>query len=205
MKNDNEIEFAKFCFENKHYDKAKELFLNNDMLYEAGFSSLLTGNSNSAKLIWKEIKDPCLATDWGLIILDIIEGKPYTKAPKYFQTRAFLETYINLFLENELYDWTDNIINAYKFFTRSNNEVPKFIARVLSVWGYWELVYEFSALAKRICYYDPEIHFIEAESYLIEGNYKLAYKSVIEGIKIAPNYYPNKKLLNMIKETGYRE
>ena len=53
MKNDNEIEFARFCFENKHYDKAKELFLNNDMLYEAGFSSLLTGNLNSAKLIWK--------------------------------------------------------------------------------------------------------------------------------------------------------
>ncbi len=34
MKNDNEIEFCKVCFENKHYDKAKELFLNNDILYK---------------------------------------------------------------------------------------------------------------------------------------------------------------------------
>jgi len=203
MKNNNEIEFAKFCFENKHYDKAKELFLNNNMLYEAGFSSLLNGNITSAKLIWKEIKDPCLATDWGLIVLDVIEHKPYTKAPKYFQTRAFLEVYINLFLENEFYDWTDEIINAYKFFTRSNNETPKFIARVLSFWGYYELVHEFCALAKRICYYDPEVHFIEAETYLIEENYKEAYDCIIEGIKIAPEYYPNKKLLEMIKNTGF--
>ena len=65
MKNDNEIEFARFCFENKHYDKAKELFLNNDMLYEAGFSSLLTGNLNSAKLIWKEIKRPLSCSGLG--------------------------------------------------------------------------------------------------------------------------------------------
>ena len=53
-----DIDFAKFCFENKHYDKAKEIFLNNDMLYEAGFSALLAGNLNSARLIWKEVKDP---------------------------------------------------------------------------------------------------------------------------------------------------
>lgn len=203
MKNNDEIIFAKFCFENKHYENAKELFLNNDMLYEAGFSSLLNGNLNSAKLIWKDIKDPGLATDWGLIILDVIENKPFTKSPKYFQTRAFLEVYLNLFLENEHYDWADNIINAYKFFTRSNNETPKFIARVLSSFGYGELVHEFCALAKRVCYYDPEAHFIDAETYLNEENYKLAYDAVIEGIKVAPNYYPNKKLLVMIKNAGY--
>ncbi len=203
MKN-NEISFAKFCFENKHYENAKELFLNNNMLYEAGFSSLLNGNINSAKLIWKEIKDPGLATEWGLIILDVIENKPYTKSPKYFQTRAFLEVYLNLFLENEYFDWADNIINAYKFFTRSNNETPKFIARVLSSFGYNELVHEFCALAKRVCYYDPEAHFIDAETYLNEENYKSAYDAVIEGIKVAPNYYPNKKLLQMIKNTGYK-
>lgn len=201
MKN-NEIDFANFCFENKNYEKAKELFLNNDMLYEAGFSSLLAGNLTSAKLIWKEIKNPGLAASWGLIILDVIENKPYTNAPKYFQTRAFLEVYLNLFLENEHYDWADSLINAYKFFTRENNEVPKFIARVLSVFGYNELVHEFCALAKRVCYYDPEAHYIDAETYLTEGNFKNAYEAIVEGIKIAPNYYPNKKLLKIIKNAG---
>ena len=189
MKNNDEIIFAKFCFENKHYENAKELFLNNNMLYEAGFSSLLNGNLNSARLIWKDTKDPGLATDWGLIILDVIENKPYTKSPKYFQTRAFLEVYLNLFLENEHYEWANSIINAYKFFTRSNSETPKFIARVLSAFGYNELVHEFCTLAKRACYYDPEAHFIDAETYLMEENYKQAYDAVIEGIKIAPNYY----------------
>ncbi len=203
MKNNNEINFAKFCFENKRYEDAKQLFLNNNMLYEAGFSSLLAGNLNSAKLIWKEIKNPGFATSWGLIILDIIENKSYTKSPGYFQTRAFLEVYLNLFLENEYYDWADSIINAYKFFTRSNNEVPKFIARVLSSYGYFELTHEFSFIAKKICYYDPEIHYIEAETYLMEEKYKQAYECIIEGIKIAPNYYPNKKLLKMIKNAGY--
>lgn len=129
----NDIDFARFCFENKHYEKAKEIFLNNNMLYEAGFCTLLSGNINSTKLIWNEIKDPGLAASWGLIILDIIEKKTHTKKPKYFQTRAFLEVYLNLLIENELYDWADNIINAYKFFTEANGEVPKFIARVLSL------------------------------------------------------------------------
>lgn len=203
MKINNEIGFANFCFENKHYDKAKELFLNNDMIYEAGLSSLLDGNINSAKLIWNEDKDSGYATGWGLIIIDIIENKLHTKVPKYFQTRAFLEVYLNLFLENECYDWADSIINAYKFFTKSNSETPKFIARALSYFGYNELTHEFCELAKRLCYFDPEAHFIDAETYLMEENYKRAYECIIEGIKVAPNYYPNTKLLQMIKNTGY--
>ncbi len=203
MKNSSEIDFARFCFENKHYNKAKELFLNNNMLYEAGFSSLLDGNINGAKLIWNEDKDSGLATGWGLIITDIIENKSHTKAPKYFQTRAFLEVYLNLFLENEYFDWADSVINAYKFFTKSNSETPKFIARVLSAFGYTELTHEFCALAKRLCYYDPEAHFIDAETYLTEEKFQAAYDAVIEGVKIAPNYYPNKKLLQMIKNAGY--
>lgn len=200
----NDIDFAKFCFENKHYEKAKEIFLDNNMLYEAGFSALLSGNIKSAKLIWNEIKDPCSAAGWGLIILDIIEGKQYTKKPKYFQTRAFLEVYLNLFLENGLYNWADNIINAYKFFTEANGEAPKFIARVLSSKGYFKLVHEFAQIAKRVCYYDPEIHYIEAETYLLEGEYKMAYDAVCETLKIAPKYFPALKLKEMIKNSGYQ-
>ena len=189
-----DIDFAKFCFENKHYDKAKEIFLNNDMLYEAGFSALLAGNLNSARLIWKEVKDPCLATGWGLIILDVIENKPFTKSPGYFQTRAFYEVYLNLFIENKLYDWADNMIDAYKFFTRSNSEVPKFIARILAFWGYSSLVREFAEISKKICYFDPEMHFIEAEMYLAEEKYNQAYDAVKETLKVSPGYFPAAKM-----------
>ena len=198
-----DIDFAKFCFENKHYDKAKEIFLNNDMLYEAGFSALLAGNLNSARLIWKEVKDPCLATGWGLIILDVIENKPFTKSPGYFQTRAFYEVYLNLFIENKLYDWADNMIDAYKFFTRSNSEVPKFIARILAFWGYSSLVHEFAELSKKICYFDPEIHFIEAEMYLAEEKYNQAYDAVKETLKVSPGYFPAAKMKEMIEKSGF--
>lgn len=196
-----DIDFAKLCFENKQYQKAKEIFLENNMFYEAGLSSLLMGNLNSTKLIWKEIKNPGFAESWGLIILDIIEKKPFTKSPKYFQTRAFLEVYLNLFLENELYDWADNIINAYKFFTKVNAEVPKFIARVLSAWGYFELTHEFADIAKKICYYDPEIHYIEAEMFFMENKYQMAKKAIEETLNIAPDYFPAKKLQRIIEES----
>ena len=198
-----DIDFAKFCFENKHYDKAKEIFLNNDMLYEAGFSALLAGNLNSARLIWKEVKDPCLATGWGLIILDVIENKPFTKSPGYFQTRAFYEVYLNRFIENKLYDWADNMIDAYKFFTRSNSEVPKFIARILAFWGYSSLVHEFAEISKKICYFDPEIHFIEAEMYLAEEKYNQAYDAVKETLKVSPGYFPAAKMKEMIEKSGF--
>lgn len=201
--NKGDIDFAKFCFENKQYEKAKEIFLNNDMLYEAGFCALLSGNLKSSRLILNEINDPSSASEWGLIILDIIEKKPYVKKPAYFQTRAFLEVYLNLLIENEFYEWADNIINAYKFFTRANAEVPKFIARVLSAWGYFSLVHEFSTIAKRICYYDPEIHFIEAEAYLTEEKFKEAYLGAIETLKIAPGYFPAEKLKKMIENAGF--
>ena len=198
-----DIDFAKFCFENKHYHKAREIFLNNDMLYEAGFSALLAGNLNSARLIWKEVKDPCLATGWGLIILDVIENKPFTKSPGYFQTRAFYEVYLNLFIENKLYDWADNMIDAYKFFTRSNSEVPKFIARILAFWGYSSLVHEFAEISKKICYFDPEIHFIEAEMYLAEEKYNQAYDAVKETLKVSPGYFPAAKMKEMIEKSGF--
>lgn len=198
-----DIDFAKLCFENRQYDKAKEIFLNNDMLYEAGLSSLLSGNKNGAKLIWKEVKDPCPATGWGLIILDIIEGKPFTRTPGYFQTRAFFEVYLNLFIENKLYDWADSMIEAYKFFTRSNSEVPKFIARILSVWGYTNLVYEFLEISKKICYFDPEIHFIEAETSLAEEKYNQAYNAIKETLKVAPNYFPALKMKAMLENSGF--
>jgi len=196
-----DIDFAKLCFENKQYQKAKEIFLENNMLYEAGLSALLMGNINSTKLIWKEIKNPGFDTSWGLIILDIIEKKAFTKTPKYFQTRAFLEVYLNLFLENELYDWADSIINAYKFFTKANAEVPKFIARVLSSFGYFELTHEFADIAKKICYYDHEIHYIEAEMYFMENKFEMAKTAISETLKIAPDYFPAKRLKEIIENS----
>lgn len=198
-----DIDFAKLCFENRQYDKAKEIFLNNDMLYEAGLSSLLSGNLNSAKLIWKEVKNPCPAVGWGLIILDILENKSFTSEPRYFQTRAFFEVYLNLFIENKLYDWADRIIESYKFFTHSNNEVPKFIARILSFWGYFPLAHEFAEISKKICWFDPEIHFIEAETYLAEEKYNQAYEAIKETLKAASEYYPAKKMKTMLENSGF--
>lgn len=198
-----DIDFARFCFENRQYEKAKEIFLNNDMLYEAGFSSLLSGNQKGAKLIWKEVKDPCPATGWGLIILDILDEKSFVKGPGYFQTRAFFEVYLNLFIENKLYDWADSMIESYKFFTRSNCEVPKFIARVLSFWGYAPLVHEFAEIAKKTCVFDPEIHFIEAETFLAEEKYNQAYDAIKETLKVAPNYFPAMKMKAMLENSGF--
>ena len=37
---------------------------------------------------------------------------------------------------------------------------------------------------------DPEAHFIEAQAYYLEQEYKEAYKSIINALNSAPDYFP---------------
>lgn len=180
---------AKELFYIGDYKEALRLFDIGKAYYEAGLCSLLLGDEKKAKDYWKKEKCPDVATKWGLIVLDIIKLK-VKEQPTFFQVRAFLEVYINLFIISNHLDWAENMISACNIFAKSNPETYKFIARVLFANEYYKLTHQFLAESKKMFFQDPEAHFIEAQAYYLEQEYKEAYKSIINALNSAPDYFP---------------
>ena len=176
-------------FYKKDYTAAKEAFIELNETYEAGLCSLLLQDLKGARNLFEVKKGNCPASDFGLFIIDLIEDKKSIPL-KYFQTRAFLEIFLNLFIENKLFDWAQKIINNYEYFTKINLEAPKFIARVLNANNYNKTVHNFSKIAKEVCYYDAEIYYIDAKLCMAEKNYDEARKNIETCLSFAPEYYP---------------
>lgn len=180
---------AKQLFYSKCYEDAYMLFVNLDMPYEAGLCQLLMKNPDAAKKIWGSAKNPCMAIEWGLVVLDLLNLK-YTKTPRYFQIRAFLEVYLNLFLENDLIEYTENLISAYEIFSKQNYESCKFIARVLFAHGYTEAAIDFIGKSKQICHPDPEGLLIEAQCFFKKDIYDKSLNVLRELLQFLPEYMP---------------
>ncbi len=190
---------AKELFYKGDYKEALQLFKNENHNYEAGLCALLLGDEKLAKDFWTKDKNPDIATKWGLIVLNIINLK-IKERPTFFQVRAFLEVYINLFIVNKQYTWAENLISACDILVRSNPETYKFIARVLFANGYLNLVHKFLSESKKLFYNDPEAHLIEAQTYYLEQDYKNAYKSIEETLSSASDYYPALQFKKIIEE-----
>lgn len=190
---------AKEFFYNGDYKEALKLFNDTKSYYEAGLCALLLSDEKLARSMWEKDKEPCIATKWGLIVLDLIHLK-IKERPTFFQVRAFLEVYLNLFIINSHLKWAENIISACDILCRSNPEVYKFIARVLFANGYFELTHHFIEESKKIFYLDPEAHFIDSQTYFLEGNYKMAYEAIIDTLTSAGEYYPALEFKKTIEE-----
>ncbi len=195
---DEKLKRAYDLFYEHDYKSAQKFFIEDGFCYEAGLCSLLLQDLFRARKFFELKKNSCPASSFGLIILNIIENKPKLK-PKYFQVRSFLEIYINLFIENKLYDWAQKIIDEYVFFTNINPETPKFIARVLFANDRNKAVHSFASVAKKVCFYDAEIHYIDACLYLKENNIEEAKKTIDDCLIFAGEYYPILRLDEEIK------
>ncbi|MDO5437844.1 MAG: hypothetical protein Q4F80_06575 [bacterium] len=186
-------------FYEKNYADAKNIFIELNQTYEAGLCSLLLRDLKEARKFFKIKEGNCPASNFGLVIIDLLEDK-IPKQTQYFQVRSFLEIYINLLIENKFFDWGQKIIDNYEFFTRANLEVPKFIARVLYANNQNKAVHSFAKLAKELCFFDAEIHYIDASIYILEKEYKEAKKCIKDCLNFAPEYYPILKLQKELKE-----
>ena len=190
---------AKELFYQGDYTKALELFSAENSNYEAGLCALLLNDEENAKIFWTKDKDPDIATKWGIIILNIIHLK-IKERPTFFQVRAFLEVYLNLFIQNKQLSWAENLISACDIFARSNPESYKFIARALFANGYLELSHKFLNESKKLFYCDPESHFIDSQAYFLEGKFEKALESINETLKSASEYYPAIEFKKIIEQ-----
>ena len=181
------------------YTGALEIFSACNLYYEAGLCALLTQDEYGAKKFWTIEKTPDIATKWGLIVLNIIHLK-IKERPSFFQVRAFLEVYLNLFIENKLLKWAENLISACDILAKSNPETYKFIARALFANGYLELSHKFLDESKKLFYNDPEAHFIDSQAYFLEKKYDKALKSINETLESAREYYPAVEFKKIIEK-----
>lgn len=185
----DKLALAKLHFYEQSYSNAREIFLELQMLYEVGLCTLLMDKPKDAYKIWKSIKEPDIATRWGMIVYDFIHLK-WNYTPSFFQVRAFLEVYLNLFIENKLFKYAENLISAQNILAKSNLETYKFISRVLFTHGYFNILPDFINRSKQCCYLDPEIHFIEAQMHYKMRDFPNALTSLGATLQIVPDYFP---------------
>lgn len=185
----NKLKEAKECFYKKEYEPALEIFLQEKCFYEAGLCYLLKKDTKNAKKYWNMTKKTSPASQWGLCVLKLIDLKT-SVIPTFFQTRAFLEVYLNLFFENDLTEWIENILSCCDSLAASNPEAYKFIARALYANGYFGLAITFCKKSLKLFYADPEAFLILSQCQFLIGDLLEAQDSINRILCLIPDYYP---------------
>ena len=185
-----QIKTAKEYFYNKKYNEALKFFEESQDLYSAGLCCLLMQDQKTAKMYWKKSYKYSPASAWGLTILDFINLKIPHNPPSFFQTRAQLEIYINLFIENDLIEWAQNTISMCDYLYQSNPESYKFIARALYSNGYFDLAITFCKKSLKLFYADPEAFLILSQCYYLIGNLGEALDCINRINAMIDDYFP---------------
>ena len=140
------------------------------------------------------------SSQWGLAVLDLIHLKRPKKRPSFFQTRAFLEIYISLFIENGLIEWAENMVSMCDTFYLSNPESYKFIARALFANGYFDLAMTFCEKSLKLFYVDPEAFLILSQCHYLKGNLGEALDCVNRINALISDYYPTILFRDVLKK-----
>lgn len=194
------IKQAKEFFYNKEYAKARKLFLEENDFYSTGLCCLLLGKEKASYLYWKKNCFENPASAWGLRVLELIHLKAPKIRPSFFQTRAFLEIYLNLFLQNEKFEWAQNLISSCDYLYQSNPESYKFIARALYSNGYFDLAIQFCKKTLKLFYSDPEAFLILSQCYYLIDDLGEALDCINRVLDIVDDYYPAIVFHKILKE-----
>ena len=188
---------AKAYLEIQKYQEAAEIFKKANFLYEYGRCQLLMGDMEATKEAWNSIKEDSPPLLWGKSLLEFI-NLYVVNVPSFFQIRAFLEMDLDALLKARLINYCENIANGAHIFARNNQESYKFIGRVFVNNNYYDLAKLYLNEAKKLCYIDPEVHYLLAKCYTNEQDYKNAIQALNTSIEKGYGYYPAKKLLEKI-------
>ena len=195
-----QIKLAKEYFYQKKYQEALEVFDEIQDYYSAGLCSLLLKNELKACEYWRKSCKYSPASDWGLAVLDLINLKKPIRNLSFFQTRAQLEIYINLFIENDLIEWAQNLVSMCDVLYRANPESYKFIARALYSNGYFGLAITFCKKTLKLFYSDPEAFLIMSQCYYLIGDLGEALDCINRVNAIVDDYFPALLFKQILKE-----
>ena len=195
-----QIDSAKTLFYNKNYKEAFKIFKKEKDYYSAGLCLLLLKKARSAKIFWLQESYKSHACQWGMAVLNLIELKKPIVNPSFFQTRAQLEIYLNLFIENGLIEYAQNLVSMCDILYQCNPESYKFIARALYSNGYFDLAITFCKKTLKLFYCDPEAFLILSQCYYLTGNLGEALDCVNRVNEIVQDYFPAIVFRNILKE-----
>ncbi len=200
-----QINEAKNYFYQKEYKKAFKIFIKLKDYYSAGLCCLLSKKRKFAKICWQKNHLTSPASEWGLGVLDMIDLKYPKKMPSFFQTRAQLEIYLNLFIENHLIEWAQNLISNDDILYHCNPESYKFIARALFSNGYFDLAISYCKKTLRLYYCDPEAFLILSQCYYLKNDLIEAYDAIKKVLNMVSNYFPAIVFKNILEEEMKKE
>ena len=172
-------------------------FRQNNFILEYAYCKLLSSDIKTAKNELQKIETFDFRANWGVKLIQFINGY-ILNTPSYFQIRNFLEIDLNLLLNAGQAGFVENIINGADLFYSVNPESYKFISRVMLNNDFTDVALYYLFKAKDKFYYDPEMHLTLANCYLKSGDTNMAKESIDNCLRILPEYYPAKKLLERV-------
>lgn len=180
------------------FDKnCQQFFVKNGYILENAYCELLNDNLNEAKKQFLLIQNNDIRAHWGLILISLIEGD-VREYPSYFEIRNFLEIDLNILMKYLKGDYIEKIVRYSDFLYTINPEVYKFVGRVFYNNGFEDLAMYFLNKAKNYFYNDPELHYLLAYINFEKKDYITTKKHAQDCLRILPNYYPAKKMLENI-------
>lgn len=154
---------------------------------EAGYISILNNDLIFALKNFSVIDSP--RAKWAITLCQILEGK-VNDSPTYLGIRNFLEIDLDFLLKNEKIEYVEQVIGASEFLSEINQEVYKYIARVMLENNFYNAALKYLEKSKELFYRDPELHYLYAKYYSLHRDYEKAMFYIDECSKILPDYYP---------------
>ena len=158
---------------------------------EHAYLAILNEDLLSAQAVFESLDSP--RSRWGMALVGIISG--YLEYfPTYFEIRNFYEIDLDFLIQNEKFEYTENLLSSLYILAKINREVYKYTARVMYENKLYKTALEYMEKSKELFYNDPELHFMLAKYYESTNQFQTAKYYIDECLKIVPTYYPAIKI-----------
>lgn len=168
------------------FSKNEELKIKSESV-EHAYLAILDEDLETAKSVFARIDSP--RARWGIAFVNILSGC-VEYYPTYFEIRNFLEIDLDFLLKNEKIDYVEMILGSLEILLDINQEVYKYVARVMFENRLYKSAREYLEKSKDIFYNDPELHFLFAKYYIKTREFEKADFHLDECLNILPDYYP---------------
>lgn len=183
--------------ENLDLEKAKDVYLANNLYYQAGFCDFLQGNVDQAKRLWQSSPDS-EAKHWGLGLHAMCRGfiDYMFYKPTYLGIRNHLEADLGYFIRFQQIKFVNSVISVAPELVDINPETFKFIGRALYNNGRIHESVNFLMEAQKILPNDPEIYY-QLGRYSMSVNANDEAKTMFNHcLMLSPFYTPAKDRLS---------
>lgn len=164
---------------------------------EQAYLALLNNDLDSALNLF--CQNDSSRSHWGIALVKALKEETDSQ-PSYFEIRNFYEIDLDFLIKNEKFNYIETLLNRSNLWIGINQEIYKYVARVLFENNLDKLAIEYLEMSKNILYNDPEMHFMFAKYFLNIKEFEKSKSHIKECLKIVPDYYPARKILEIVSK-----